>query len=205
MKARLQQLTAAFAATAAVWGSVSCGNLVRQGNSPAFLIVDSLQAASGAAASAFGPVLASDVVTVVNARPTLFADAGQVILHIQLKDQGAPGSPNTPSAMNAVTINRYHVAYRRSDGRNVQGVDVPYAFDGAVTATITSAQVTIGFTLVRVQAKEEAPLAALAGGGGRVDISTIADVTFYGHDLAGNDVSATGSISVNFADWGDPS
>jgi hypothetical protein len=36
-------------------------------------------------------------------------------------------------------------------------------------------------------------------------ISTIADVTFYGKDETGTDVSVTGSISVNFADWADPS
>jgi hypothetical protein len=58
--------------------------------------------------------------------------------------------------------------------------------------------------LVRAQAKLEAPLKALAGGGGSIIISTIAQVTFYGRDQAGNDVSVTGQISVNFADWGDP-
>jgi hypothetical protein len=35
-------------------------------------------------------------------------------------------------------------------------------------------------------------------------ISTIADVTFYGRDQAGNDVSATGSIGIDFGNFGDP-
>ena len=35
-------------------------------------------------------------------------------------------------------------------------------------------------------------------------ISTIAEVTFYGRDQAGNEVSATGMLSVNFGDFGDP-
>ena len=60
------------------------------------------------------------------------------------------------------------------------------------------------FALVRAQAKVEAPLKSLAAGGGSALISTIADVTFYGKDQTGNDVTVTGSISVNFADWGDP-
>ena len=51
------------------------------------------------------------------------------------------------------------------------------------------------FALVRAQAKIEAPLKSLAGGGGAALISTIADVTFYGKDQTGNDVAATGSIS----------
>jgi len=41
-------------------------------------------------------------------------------------------------------------------------------------------------------------------GGGALIISTIAEVTFYGHDQVGNQVSVTGTISVNFADWADP-
>ena len=63
---------------------------------------------------------------------------------------------------------------------------------------------TAGFTLVRVQAKQEAPLKALVGNGGAIAISTIAEVTFYGTDQAGRPVSVTGQISVDFNDWGDP-
>ena len=61
------------------------------------------------------------------------------------------------------------------------------------------------FTLVRAQAKLEKPLVTLAGGnGGALIISTIADVTFFGKDQTGRDVTVTGSISINFADWADP-
>ena len=44
----------------------------------------------------------------------------------------------------------------------------------------------------------------LVSGGGSKVISTIGQITFYGHDQVGNDVSVTGAISINFADWGDP-
>ena len=50
--------------------------------------------------------------------------------------------------------------------------------------------VTIGFQLVRHTAKEESPLVQLKTNG--VIITTIADVTFYGRDQVGNDISATG-------------
>jgi hypothetical protein len=84
-------------------------------------------------------------------------------------------------------------------------VDVPYAFDGAASATVRGGvTTTIGFTLVRAQAKLEPPLLALRGAGGALLISTIAQITFYGTDQAGNQVSVTGTISVNFADWADP-
>jgi hypothetical protein len=84
-------------------------------------------------------------------------------------------------------------------------VDVPYPFDGGVTVTITNTAVSVPFEIVRDNAKEEAPLKALAGGGGRVFISTIANVTFYGKDQVGNDIQASGTISVNFGDFADPS
>ena len=63
-------------------------------------------------------------------------DFGQVTLRTPLKDVTNPSSPNAPTTNNEVTISRYRVVYRRTDGRNVQGVDVPYAFDGGVTGTV---------------------------------------------------------------------
>ena len=62
--------------------------------------------------------------------------------------------------------------------------------------------------LVRIAAKREPPLANLrdtsSAPGGAQFIATIAEITFYGKDQTGNDVSATGSMSVSFADFGDP-
>jgi hypothetical protein len=89
----------------------------------------------------------------------------------------------------------------RTDGRNTAGVDVPHAFEGAFTITVSD-QATIGFTLVRVVAKNEAPLATLRTS--PVFIGTIAEVTFYGFDQTGRDVIATARIGVNFGNFADP-
>ena len=35
-------------------------------------------------------------------------------------------------------------------------------------------------------------------------ISTLAEVTFFGQDQTGREVAVTGTIGVNFANWGDP-
>ncbi len=194
-------------------GAWSCGQLNTNGRSPSYLVIDTLQAASGADPGTFSSTLESDVVTNVSVtvgsqqvvQPTTYEDPGVVKLRAVLKDQGTATAVTTPTEANAVTVTRYHVAFSRSDGRKTEGVDVPYAFDGAATGTIGSDGGTLNFVLVRAQAKLEAPLRALRGGGGAIVISTIATITFYGKDQNGNEVSVTGSMSVNFADWGDPS
>ena len=106
--------------------------------------------------------------------------------------------------------------FRRADGRNTQGVDVPYAFDSAFTFTVQgNSGAMASFEIVRHVAKQEAPLAALASRslppigqpqavGGQPVISTIAEVQFFGKDPARNVVVATGSIGINFGDFGDP-
>ena len=197
---------------AALLGVAGCGKVARTGQSPAFLIIDSIEGASGADPNNFGTVVASDVVTLVQVSgqaqrvPTIFADPGRVQFRLALRNPGSPASPTSPSTLNEITITRYRVQYRRSDGRNVQGVDVPYGFDGAFTATVPAGgSLSAGFDLVRIQAKLEPPLSNLVNFGGQNVISTIAEVTFFGRDQVGNEVSVTGSISVNFSDFGDPS
>jgi hypothetical protein len=201
--------------TKAVWGaglhlaiivsvglaSASCGDLTRQGTASSYLIVTALDGASGAEPGTFGGTLASDVVTVVETSPTIFNDLGRVQFALGMKDAGTSESPTGPTSANWITVDRYHVRFSRTDGRNTEGVDVPYAFDSAVTATV-SGDTTIGFTLVRQQAKQEAPLRALGGNG--IIISTFAEVTFYGHDQTGRAVSVIGNIGVSFANFGDP-
>lgn len=189
----------------AVSGALSLGacasDLTRTGSSPAFVIVDSLVAASGAEPDVFGSPLHSDVQTF----GSIFNDLARVTMRLGLKNPGTVVNPTAPSTLNTITLNRYHVRYVRSDGRNTQGVDVPYAFDGAVTVTIPSnGTVTFGFDIVRHQAKAEPPLRNMVGLGGALLVSTIAEVTFFGRDQVGNEVTATASISVSFGDFGDP-
>jgi hypothetical protein len=203
---RCGAIRAAIAGLLAV-GLAAPGCTARQlaGQSPSYLIVESLGAASGAQPGAtFQSTLQSDVVTVVDGVPIAVQDVGQVVFALALKDSGPAAAPTIPSPANVVTLDRYHVEYLRGDGRHTPGVDVPYSFDGAFTATVGDGGATATFTLVRLQAKLEAPLRALAGGGGAVALSTVAEVTFYGTDQTGRDVRASGRIEVDFADWPDP-
>jgi hypothetical protein len=202
----LKKLSGALALIAM---SAGCGDVVRQGRSPVFLVIDSLQASRGGTQA--GPLqgtLLSDVLTLVTspapcstAAPcaTVFNDMGLVNLRFSPKDAA---SPTDPTSNNEVTITRYHVTYRRTDGRNTPGADVPYGFDGGATGTVPAGGVLqLQFEIVRHTSKGESPLVQLATS--QTIISTIADVTFYGRDQVGNDISVTGSISIDFGNFGD--
>jgi hypothetical protein len=173
-----------------------------------FLVIDLLQGQRGGGTNTqLGNPLQSDVLSFVTTPapcsanspcPTIFNDVGQVVLRIVPKDVSTPTAPSTN---NEVTINRFRVNYRRADGRNAPGVDVPYGFDGAVTGTVAiGSQLTLGFEIVRNAAKLEAPLIALVES--PTIITTLADVTFYGQDRVGNEVTVTGSIQIDFANFG---
>jgi hypothetical protein len=196
-----QLVAAALIGGVAFTVSGCASETTREGRSPAYVIVNSVEGASGAEPDQFGVPLKSDVET----KGSVFNDLGQAEMVLALRDIGQPGSPTEPTSNNAVTFTRYHVEFKRTDGRQTPGVDVPYPFDGAVTATVAGVSaITVPFEAVRVQAKLEPPLRAMAGGGNAVAISTLAEVTFFGRDQAGNEVIARGTLQVNFADWADP-
>jgi hypothetical protein len=192
--ARIMILTLAVA-------SASCGSTVRQGTGTSFLIVNELEFARGNEPETFSANLLSDVITVVDDVPTFFNDLGRVTFSLGLKDPGPAGSPIQPTQNQFITVDRYHVRFFRTDGRNTQGVDVPYEFDGAFTVTVGASQAEAGFTIVRNIAKREAPLQALRTSG--LILSTIAEITFYGRDQTCHEVVATARTSVDFANFGD--
>jgi hypothetical protein len=205
VNANLQKLLAGLGAVALSAGMAGCGSeMVRDSQSPVRLVVNSLEVDKQS-------TLLSDVIRLVRQPapctaqspcPSVFNDMAVVQLSIQLRDIGVPTSPSSPSTLNQITINRYRVKYRRADGHNTPGVDVPYDFDSALTVTVPpSGSAESAFQLVRHSAKEEAPLAALR----YTDdiISTIAEVTFYGRDQVGNEVSASASIGIDFGDFAD--
>jgi hypothetical protein len=202
-------LVACLATACAI--SAGCGDVVRQGRAPVQLVITSLQAASGAAPGDFGGTLLSDVLTLVERSvggeqqqvPTVFNDLGTVTMSMILKDPGQPGTSPSPTAINQVTVTRYRVVYRRSDGRNTPGIDVPFPFDSGVTFTVpANGTVTAGFQIVRHTAKQEAPLSSLVFNPDT--IATLAEVTFFGSDQAGNEISASGTIGIDFGNFADP-
>src|SRR5262249_30696963 len=155
---------------------------------PAYLVIDQLLAGAGGtrngplATPVFTGTLQSDVLTNVISPapcttatpcPSVFDDFGQVTLRLSAKDVAV-----APTTNNEITITRYHVEFIRADGRNQQGVDVPFSFDGGATGTVpANGQLLLVFELVRHTAKEETPLVQLRDS--LQVISTLAQITFY--------------------------
>ena len=84
---------------------------------------------------------------------------------VRVKNQNFDNVPQVPMA---VTIEQYEVRYFRTDGRNTEGVDVPYRHTGGLRTAVdvTDAENTIVLVpLVRLQAKQEPPLRNLAAPG----------------------------------------
>ena len=190
-------------AVLAVLVSSSCSEFVRQGGeAPTQLVVVNLVTAGATSAATpttfFSGPLASDI---PGPGEGYFNDFAQVTLRAQLRDIGAAGTPATPTALNDVTVTRYRVVYRRTDGRNTPGIDVPHSFDGVMATTVPAGgTATLTFEIVRHNAKVEPPLAAL--GTNPQVLTTIAEITFFGRDQAGNELSATASVQINFASFG---
>lgn len=188
--------------------SASCGgDLMRTGRSPVFLTINGISILNGATDEA-GATLLSDVQTLVDAQvngqsvkvPTIFNDVATVTLGVVSKDP-----TQVPTAINSVTITRYRIAFKRSDGRNTPGVDVPFGWDGGISATIPAGlERDVVFELVRHSTKSEPPLRQLANNGGVQFIYTVAEITFFGRDQNGNEVTVTGNVDVAFSDFGDP-
>lgn len=177
---------------------IACNSIENDTRSASILIVDSLMGedAEGNAAN----YLESDVLFMdKDGNTSITADAAIASLSARLLD---PASITGPSYLNAITITRYVVSYTRSDGRGTEGVDVPYSFDGQLTAVIGIGSARdISMTIVRAAAKMEPPLVDMHIGRDAGVLTAHARVDFYGHDQVGNDVKATGYLTIHFANY----
>jgi hypothetical protein len=189
---------------AVAMATAGCGQMTREGTASSYLIITRLDGSSGAEPDEFDSTLRSDVETVVDEVPSVFNDLGRVSFILGLKDPGSSTQPTEPTSANFITLRQYHVRYIRADRQDggTPGVDVPYGFDGALTLTVRDSEVTGSFELVRHIAKLEAPLLALVRNG--VILSTIAEITFFGFDQTGREVSVTARMLIDFGNFADP-
>jgi hypothetical protein len=143
----------------------------------------------------------SDVIT----NGSIFDDPAVAEVEAQPLDPTLGATDVTPYM--DVLVDQIDVEFRRTDGRNTEGVDVPYHFTQPMSIKVPITEsVSIPFTLVRHVAKLEAPLFALrdAVNQGKV-LQLVAVVTIHGTDGAGKRVApVTGYLSVWCSDFADP-
>ena len=146
-----------------------------------------------------GSPLASDVLR----NDGIFTDSVPVAIAVRFKNPNL----SAPSIPSNVYVERYEVKYRRSDGRGVEGQDVPYTISGSITQGFEvkdSGVDTLNVEVVRAQAKLEPPLRNLqSGSGGGIVVTMFADITIHGRTVSGQTVTATGSLQIDFANWAD--
>lgn len=145
-----------------------------------------------------GTVLDSDVRNGENST-FICPDVTTVSVAVRNKNPTAP-TPNVPAA---VLLKSYEVRYFRTDGRGVEGIDVPYRITGNLSLAIdvaTSGGPSVVMEVVRRQAKLEPPLSTINQ---TAVLTVMAEVTLYGETVAGQAVSTSSRFQIDFGDFGD--
>lgn len=143
---------------------------------------------------------------VVNDDGTVADDRVEVEFVARLKASTDPTAPE----LQEIVIERYEVTYRRTDG----GSSTPAGMQRAMTAKVpvtpngsgADRTLTVTLTLTPGSQKLEPPLSHLISPGfdpdtGNTSIQTDATLTFYGTTIAGDRVSVSGGIGIQFANY----
>jgi hypothetical protein len=159
------------------------------------------------------PILSDVSIPVIN-------DEANVVVNIFRKNNNT-SLGTTP--VEHIYLERYEVRYFRTDGRNQEGVDVPFRITGPLgnvrfhtpgPGGAGEVEADILITIVRHQAKLEPPLRNMEGGfvgevgaalgPGAIQLTTVAEITIHGRTLQGDALVAVGRQQVTFSDFPDP-
>jgi hypothetical protein len=134
---------------------------------------------------------------------TIYADKANAQLTAELLD---PASISGPSQYNDIMLTHYVVTYFRSDGHNVEGIDIPHSFEGYLSERVAvGTTATVDFIIVRLIAKAEPPLVDLATGRDEGVLTVTARVDLYGHDMVNKNVKVSGYLTIHFANYANTS
>jgi len=163
---------------------------------PVILVVGNISQTT----SPFGDVLTSG--------GTIPEDGIEVQFTARLKN----GTDNTAPTLQEIIVQRYEVTFARTDG----GTAIPAGFQRGMNVRVrvtphnSQSDILTNAQLVLVPStiKSQPPISHLISPGfepetGFVNIQVNATIRFFGHTLAGDAVSATATIGVNFANFGD--
>ncbi len=132
---------------------------------------------------------------------TVVADIITASLEAKLKEPVSIGLG--PSYLNRINIHSYDVSYTYvdTDIDPVPSPNAPATFTGRLSEQIDiDGSISVDFVVVRAQAKNALPLEGILVG---ETLQVVARITFYGEDIAGNPIQATGYLTIYFADYAD--
>jgi hypothetical protein len=106
-----------------------------------------------------------------------------------------------PSQFNDVVLANYRVTYELPTGPGTPGTDVPLPFDGNFSTVLcpVDEETSVPFVVVLEAAKMAAPLVGLIGTA--TVLERKAKIEIFGHDLTDHPVTATGYLTIFFADY----
>jgi len=188
----LKVLTAALAIVALA----GCNTLSRQAESSSMIVIESVTGTTTEGTTV--AFLQSDVQRTGTSGAYVQADTATANIVVRLVN---PDPINGPSQFNDVVLTTYRVTYELPTGPGTPGTDVPLPFDGNFSTVLcTVDQLTeVPFVVVLEAAKMAPPLVGLIG------TSTVlerrAKIEIFGHDLSDRPVTATGYLTIYFADY----
>lgn len=179
----------------------ACNPVEDDSTSPSMIVVEAIRGTDANDKEA--DFLQSDVLEVddTTQATSIKADVAVATLKATMLD---PSPIRGISQWGDITLKRYVVSFSRTDGKNSPGVDIPYPFEASLTVLLKlNTSKDVGFVVVREVAKAEPPLVNLAGNRAEGVIQCTARIDFYGEDMTGKKVTATGTLPVFFANYAD--
>ena len=177
----------------------ACNPVENDSTSPSMIVIEGIRGTDSEGNEA--DFLQSDVIKVDSqtSATSITADIALATLRATMLD---PKPISGVSQWSDITVTRYVVSYSRADGKSSPGVDVPYPFEGALSFLLkNNVSTEIGIVVVREVAKAEPPLVNLVANRAEGVIQCRAQIDFYGQDMTGKKVKATGYLTVFFANY----
>ncbi|MBP1660717.1 MAG: hypothetical protein H6P95_1909 [Candidatus Aminicenantes bacterium] len=183
----------ALAIAAAVLALAGCNSISKETDSSSMIVIESIT----------GTTVEGDTVAylqsdVVGSDGLVRVDNATANIIVRLVN---PGSVGGPSQFNDVVLTNYRVTYELPTGPGTPGTDVPLPFDGNFSTVLcpVDESVSVPFVVVLEAAKLAAPLSSLVGT--NTVLERRARIEIFGHDLTDHAVTATGYLTIYFADY----
>ena len=173
--------------------SAGCNTISRTTQSSSIIIVQSLTGTTVA-----GEEVAYLQADVIDADGLVRVSNATANIIVRLVN---PDPIDPPSQFNDVVLTNYRVTYELPTGPGTPGTDVPLPFDGNFSTVLCEVDnlTTVPFVVVLESAKFAAPLVGLIGT--NTVLERKAKIEIFGHDLTDHPVTATGYLTIYFADY----